>query len=69
MTPHQEITQQQDGSQAEIHDLLRQKLQEAVRFTLIEILEAEVEAYVGAGRYERDVGRRDYRNGHLSRTE
>jgi putative transposase len=67
MTPHQEITQQQDRSQAEFHDLLRQKLQEAVRFTLIEILEAEVEAYVGAGRYERDVGRRDYRNGHYPR--
>lgn len=67
MTPQQESTQQEIVSQTEIHDLLREKLREAVRYTLIEVLEAEVEAYVGAGAYERTVSRRDYRNGHYSR--
>ncbi len=67
MTPQQESTQQEIVSQTEFHELLREKLREAVRYTLIEVLEAEVEAYVGAGAYERTVSRRDYRNGHYSR--
>lgn len=44
MTPQQERTQQQSGSQTEFHELLREKLREAVRYTLIQVLEAEVEA-------------------------
>jgi transposase-like protein len=47
--------------------LLREKLREAVRFTLIEVLEAEVAAHVGATRYERTSKRQDYRNGSYSR--
>ena len=42
MTPQQESTQQEVVSQTEFHKLLRQKLREAVRYTLIEVLEAEV---------------------------
>lgn len=48
MTPQQESTQQELLSQTEFHDLLREKLREAVRYTLIQVLEAEVAACVGA---------------------
>ena len=67
MTPHQESTQQEKVSQTEFHDLVRQKLREAVRYTLIEVLEAEVEACIGAAAYERVPTRQDYRNGHYER--
>ena len=42
MTPHQESTQQELVSQTEFHELLCEKLREAVRYTLIQVLEAEV---------------------------
>jgi putative transposase len=67
MTPQQESTQQAIVSQTEFHELLREKLREAVRFTLIQVLEAEVEAYVGAAAYERGPSRQDHRNGHYER--
>jgi len=67
MTPHQESTQQEKVSQTEFHELLREKLREAVRYTLIQVLEAEVEACIGAAAYERVSTRQDYRNGHYSR--
>jgi putative transposase len=67
MTPHQESTQQENVSQTEFHELLREKLREAVRYTLIQVLEAEVEACIGAGVYERVPTRQDYRNGHYER--
>lgn len=67
MTPHQESTQQAIVSQTEFHELLREKLRQAVRFTLIQVLEAEVEAYVGAAAYERGPSRQDHRNGHYQR--
>ena len=67
MTPHQESTQQGLVSQTEFHELLRQKLREAVRYTLIQVLEAEVEACIGAAAYERVPTRQDYRNGHYAR--
>ncbi len=67
MTPHQESTQQELVSQTEFHQLLREKLREAVRYTLVQVLEAEVEAFIGAGAYERVPTRQDYRNGHYTR--
>lgn len=67
MTPHQESTQQALVSQTAFHELLREKLREAVRYTLIQVLEAEVEAYVGAAAYERVPSRQDHRNGHYER--
>ena len=67
MTPQQEHTQQELESQTEFHQLLREKLREAVRYTLIQVLEAEVEAHVGAASYERTRKRRDYRNGSYDR--
>jgi transposase-like protein len=47
--------------------MLREKLRQAVRYTLIQVLEAEVEACIGAAAYERAPTRRDYRNGHYER--
>ena len=47
MTPRQESTQLEKVSQTEFHELLRQKLREAVRYTLIEVLEAEEPALEG----------------------
>jgi transposase-like protein len=67
MTPQQEHTQQEIESQTEFHQLLREKLREAVRYTLVEVLEVELEAHVGAASYERTAKRRDHRNGSYER--
>jgi len=53
-------------SQTEFHELLRAKLKEATRYTLIQVLE-EVEARIGAAAYERVTSRWDYRNGYYRR--
>ena len=47
--------------------VLRERLREAVRITLATVLEEEVEAFIGAGRYERTPRRRDRRNGYYTR--
>jgi transposase-like protein len=44
--------------------MLREKLQEAVRRALITVLEAEVDAFIGAMPSEGSEPRRDSRNGH-----
>lgn len=67
MTPKQELTLAQELSQTDFHELLQAKLREAVRYTLVTVLEAEVEALIGAARYQRTGQRRDYRNGHYQR--
>jgi putative transposase len=67
MTPDMEHTQTNSLSQADFHVLLQEKLRDAVRITLINVLEAEVEALVGAAPYQRTSQRRDYRNGSYSR--
>jgi hypothetical protein len=51
MTPKIEDTTTFQLSQAEFQELLHQKLCDAVRFTLVNILEAEVEALLGAKPY------------------
>jgi putative transposase len=60
-------TQSDQLGQADLQSLLREKMRQAVRLTLNTILEEEVEAFVGAGRYQRTGARRDQRNGHYSR--
>jgi len=67
MTPKQEHTLAQAGSQTDFQELLQAKLREAVRYTLITVLEAEVEALIGAAPYQRTGQRRDHRNGHYQR--
>ncbi len=54
-------------SQIEFQELLHEKLRQAIRLTLVTILEEEVEAFVNAGRYERTPARQDYRNGFYTR--
>ncbi len=68
MTYPQNDTQEQDESQDTFATLLREKVQQAVRTALISVLEAEVDAFIGAVRYERSEQRQDYRNGHYSRS-
>jgi hypothetical protein len=67
MTPKIENTQENRVSQKEFQGLLQTKLREAVRFTLMTILDEEVEGFIGAGPYQRTSQRRDYRNGTYSR--
>lgn len=67
MTPKIEDTTTFQLSQAEFQALLHQKLCDAVRFTLVNILEAEVEALLGAKPYQRTGQPRDYRNGSYRR--
>jgi transposase-like protein len=67
--PHPENdTQEVKESQETFEAMLREKLQQAVRTALISVLEAEVDAFIGAVRYERTEQRRDYRNGHYTRS-
>lgn len=67
MTHQQNDTQEPGESQATFAALLREKVQQAVRTALISVLEAEVDAFIGAVRYERSERRQDYRNGHYQR--
>lgn len=67
MTPtihHKQISAE---NQETLRDLLREKLRLAIRYTLIEALEEEVQAYIRAGRYERSDQRQDRRNGTYTR--
>lgn len=53
-----------------IHELAsadKDLLQELVKATCQQLLEAEFEEFLGAGRYERSEGRRGHRSGHYSR--
>lgn len=62
MTPSKNDTQEIEFCQ-EFQTMLHEKVRLAVRYTLITVLEEEVEAFIGAGRYERSDQRRDQRNG------
>jgi putative transposase len=68
MTPTIDDKLTHDFCQDEFQAMLREKMRLAVRFTLITVLEEEVEAFVGASRYERSGQRRDQRNGTYSRS-
>src|SRR5436309_6435411 len=68
MTHKKNDTQERNESQETFEVMLREKLQQAVRTALISVLEEEVDAFIGAVRYERSEQRRDYRNGHYARS-
>lgn len=55
------------GSQEQFEVLLHEQLRQAVRIALISVLDAEVDAFIGALPYERTEQRRDQRNGHYTR--
>lgn len=54
-------------SQEAFEQMVKERLQYAVRVTLMSVLEEEVTAFIGAKPYERAVQRRDQRNGHYTR--
>ena len=66
-TPELEHTAPPVISQAEFHALLRDKVCLAVRLMLNQVIELEVEAFIGAAPYERTPTRQDYRNGRYDR--
>ena len=55
------------GSQEQFEALLQEQLRQAVRLAFISVLNAEVDAFIGALPYERSEQRRDQRNGHYTR--
>jgi putative transposase len=67
MTPKTEHSEVASLSQADFHELLQAKLRDAVHYVLATVLEEEVEAFVGASRYQRSPQRRDQRNGSYTR--
>jgi transposase-like protein len=68
MTPKPEDRSEPAVGQEDFRQLLRAKMVAAVRLMLVEVIEAEVEAHVGAKRCERSPERRDHRIGHRPRT-
>jgi putative transposase len=68
MTPIQDDTQTIEFCQDDFQSMLREQMRLAVRYTLITILNEEVNAFVGAGRYERSDQRCDQRNGTYPRS-
>jgi len=62
MTRTNDDTQEIEFCQ-EFQTMLHEKVRLAVRYTLIALLDEEVNAFVGAGCYERSDQRRDQRNG------
>jgi transposase-like protein len=67
MTPKKENSQLTPFSQTEFQEIVHEKMRQAVRFTLITVLEAEMEAFIGAAPYQRTRQRRAYRNGSYQR--
>ena len=68
MTRQKNDTQDGNESQVTFEAMLREQLQQAVRTALCSVLEGEVDAFIGAVRYERSEQRRDDRNGHSTRS-
>jgi putative transposase len=68
MTPKKENSQLTAFSQTEFQEIVREKMRQAVRFSLITVLEAEMEAFIGASPYQRTAQRRAYRNGSYQRS-
>src|SRR5689334_12148999 len=54
-------------SQEPFEHMVRERLRQAVRQVLIDVLEEEVTTIIGAGRYQRCESRRDQRNGYYQR--
>jgi putative transposase len=67
MTHTDNTSEDQLESQEVFDTMLKERLRYAVRIALMEILEEEVTAFIGAKPYERSTERRDHRNGHYTR--
>jgi len=68
MTPIDDDTRSIDICQDDFQAMLREQVRLAVRCTLVTILNEEVDAFIGAGRYQRTAQRRDQRNGTYPRS-
>jgi putative transposase len=66
-TPTLENTESIIISQADFHALLRAKMCAAVQVVMNAVLDAEVEAFIGAAPYARTPTRQDHRNGRYRR--
>ncbi len=66
-TPELEHTAPFAISQADFHALLCDKVYLAVHFLLNEMMEWDLEAFIGGALYERTSTRRDYRNWRYER--
>lgn len=67
MTPRTNHKRLDAHGQALIQDLLQERLRLAIKYTLIQVLEEEIEAFVNAEPYQRTTQRRSYRNGSYQR--
>ena len=67
MAPKAQDTQAVELGQDDFQGMLRERLRCTVRSVLATVLKDEIEAFIGAGRYERTPTRRDRRNGHYTR--
>lgn len=67
MTPKRNDTLASKEGQVTLQEYLHEKMRLSIQYTLITVLEEEVESYIHAAFYKRDPERRDYRNGHYER--
>src|SRR5436189_4249074 len=67
MTAKAKHTEIQTVSQSEFHEYMHAQMRGAIRVTLTSILDEELTAFIGAGRYEQTSERRDQRNGSYAR--
>ena len=67
MTPQPNHKQIDEEGQAQLQEMVKERLQMAIKLTLIEVLEEEIEAYIRAAPYQRTAERQDYRNGTYER--
>ncbi len=67
MTPKQNNNLGKPERQAQVHELMKERMLLAIRQTMLTILDEEVEGFVQAGLYERTSERQDQRNGSYER--
>jgi transposase-like protein len=67
MTPAVNHKRLEEEGQALIEELLQERLRLAIKYTMIQVLEEEVDAFVNASPYQRTPERRDQRNGRYER--
>jgi len=67
MTPRTNHKRLDEEGQAMIEELLQARLRLAIKYTMVQVLEEEVNAFVNASPYQRTPERRDQRNGRYAR--
>ena len=67
MTPAINHKRLDEEGQAMIEELLQERVRLAIKHTMIQVLEEEVDAFVNASPYQRTPERRDQRNGNYER--